>query len=919
MAGGSLNGVVIDEVTKETIIGANVYVTGTQKATATDIDGFYAINNIPPGKYTISVTYIGYENANINDVEIKPGEKLTLNIVISTNTKLLETVTVTESKKTNTVASVLLEVKQARQVVSGVSNQQILRSQDNNAAQVAARIPGVTVHDGKFIMIRGLSERYNSVLINNVAAPSTEIDKRTFAFDLIPSSALDRVLINKSGAAEFSGDYAGGVIRMYTLDEVEDNFTKLSIGMGYRTGTTFEPYVQTKGSATDFLGFDSGYRQLPSNFPSTRSLQSDPRNGNIRYNAAQSLENNFQPLESTASPDHSLGLSFGRILKNGNNRFTTFNSINYSTSYQHFNREFNRYFALTDPSKPIDLRFRFIDGLYEKQNRVSIMSNWKLKIGNSRFSFKNLFNQIGENETTIRKGNDFIQRPNQELANYMFGYRSRSIYTGQLEGIHDINNSVQLQWIAGGSFLKEIEPDLRRFRTFRSLAQKDQNYTIIDPPSSNLFDTGRYFGDLSEFSVNHAANLSISSIPIGSKPGIVKFGYSGDYRDRDFDSRYMSYLYPGFFNANVGNSLKQLPLNQIFSHENIKTKDGWVLEEGTRGIDSYTASSLTFAAYSSMDASFGKLDITTGLRGEYNIQKMQSLGDNALVNVDNPTFHLLPFFNSAYNLSDKSLMRLAYSMTVNRPEFREIAPFAYYDYKYDATKIGEPGLESARIHNLDIRFETYPRVGETFSFGAFYKYFNNPIEAKTIITTELPTFSYINANKAKNFGLELELRKSLRGITNSAFLDNFSVNANVSAIFSEVDLGETAAIVQDQIRPLQGQSPYIINLVLNYEEPKTNLIGAISFNRFGNRIFSVGDRNFPTIYELSRSSLDATISKKFGSFTYKLGVQNLLNTPYRLFEDSDRDEKININNGDYPVQVYSRGQLINLSVSFDLK
>jgi outer membrane receptor protein involved in Fe transport len=381
----------------------------------------------------------------------------------------------------------------------------------------------------------------------------------------------------------------------------------------------------------------------------------------------------------------------------------------------------------------------------------------------------------------------------------------------------------------------------------------------------------------------------------------------------------MSYLYPGFFDTNVLNSLKQLPLNQIFSHENIKTKDGWVLEEGTRGIDSYSASSLTLSAFASADLTIGRIDIAAGLRGEHNVQKMSSLGDNALIEVNNPTFFLLPFFNSAYNLTEKSLLRFAYSNTVNRPEFREIAPFAFYDYKYDANRIGEPGLKPARIHNIDLRFETYPRTGETFSVGAFYKYFNNPIEARTIITTELPTFSYINANWAQNYGLEIELRKSFRGLTNITFIDNFSVNANASLVFSEVDLGEAVSKIQKQIRPLQGQSPYIGNVTLNYEEPKTNILGSISYNIFGNRIFSVGDRNFPTIYELKRNSLDAVISKKFGRVNYKLGIQNILDAPYRLFEDSNRNEKITVNQGDHPVQVYSRGQLVNLSLTFDFK
>lgn len=908
---GSISGIIIDGNTKETIIGANIFLVGTDKGTATDYDGFYSINNVQPGKYSVSISYIGYQTMTISEVDIQPGGKATLDIIMSTDAQLLEEITVTEYKKTNTVAAVLLDVKQSRQVVSGVSNQQIQRSQDNNAAQVMSRIPGITIYEGRFVMIRGLSERYNSVMINNVIAPSTEIDKRTFSFDLIPANALDRMLIYKSGSPEYPGDYAGGVIKLFTLDEVESNFSKFNFSIGYRNGTTFNDYIQTKGSSTDFLGFDNGFRKLPASFPSTDKLQRDPRNGQVRLEAAKLLPNNFSPMTSTATPDFTLGYSFGRNFNWGSSKISTYNVINYSNSFQQYDREFNRFFALDDNNSPINLRFRFNDNTFEKQNRVSIMSNWKWRLSdNSRISFKNLFNQIGENETILRNGFDFIQRPNQDLAYYLFGYRSRSIYTGQFEGFHNLSSKLELHWVLGGSYLRETEPDLRRFRTFRPFGLTDQNFTMIDPPSSNLFDTGRYFGKLNEFSLNHGADFKISKF---------KFGYFADYRARDFDSRYVSYLYPGFFNPNVLERLKQLPLDQIFAPENISNSDGWVLEEGTRGIDSYTASNLTLASYASSEFSFKNTDLSLGIRGEFNRQKLESLGDNKLIKVNNPTLSLLPFFNTAFKFSDEHLLRLAYSMTVNRPEFRELAPFAFYDYKYDANRIGEPGLKSARIHNFDLRYETYPRIGETFSIGAFYKYFINPIENRTIITTELPTFSYINADWARNYGLEVEFRKSLRGLTNSEFLDAFSFNTNASLIFSKVDLGESVSQVQDQIRPLQGQSPFIVNFALYYENPKSELTAALIYNIFGNRIFSVGDRNFPTIYELSRNSLDFTLSKKIGKISYKLGFQNILNAPFRFFEDSDRNENINLNqSGDNPILVFRRGALANLGISFNL-
>lgn len=314
---GTLSGVIVDQSTKETIIGANVLIVGTELGTSTDFDGFFALNNVPAGKYTVQISYIGYENITISDVEIKAGEKFNLDVVMSSGSLVLEEITVTEYRKTNTVQAVLLEVKQAKQVVSGVSSQQITRSQDNNAAQVMSRIPGVTIVDGRFVMIRGLSERYNNVMINNVVAPSTEVDRRTFSFDLISTSALDRMLIYKSGSAEFPGDFAGGVIKLFTVEDVENNFTRLNVGLGYRANTTLMPHWQSEGSPTDFLGFDNGFRQLPSNFPKTRALKESARNAQMRQDAAHSLPNNWQATEGMATPDYSVGFTLGRNMTLG--------------------------------------------------------------------------------------------------------------------------------------------------------------------------------------------------------------------------------------------------------------------------------------------------------------------------------------------------------------------------------------------------------------------------------------------------------------------------------------------------------------------------------------------------------------------------------------------------------------------------
>jgi hypothetical protein len=250
---GVLQGVVIDEENRETIIGATVRISGTGMGAASDFDGRFIIRNIPEGVYEVTVSYVGYNTVTVTGVVIVAGERTSMDVILAMSGTELDAITVTAFRDLSTISSMVLDVKYATQVASGVSRQQIALSQDGNAAQVIQRVPGVTISENRFVFIRGLSERYNNVMINNSNAPSTEVDKRTFSFDLISSGSLDRMMIYKSGSPDLPGDFAGGVIQLYTIDHVDRNFLNLSMGSGFRTGTTGRRFMQSQTSETDFL------------------------------------------------------------------------------------------------------------------------------------------------------------------------------------------------------------------------------------------------------------------------------------------------------------------------------------------------------------------------------------------------------------------------------------------------------------------------------------------------------------------------------------------------------------------------------------------------------------------------------------------------------------------------------------------
>jgi len=312
----------------------------------------------------------------------------------------------------------------------------------------------------------------------------------------------------------------------------------------------------------------------------------------------------------------------------------------------------------------------------------------------------------------------------------------------------------------------------------------------------------------------------------------------------------------------------------------------------------------------------GKLDLNVGFRTEYNVQKLTS-GDTASpVKVNNPVFAPLPSFNLAYNTSDRSLVRLAYSRTLNRPEFRELAPFLYYQFEFEAALFGNPNLKTAFIHNVDLRYEWYPNPGETFSIGAFYKQFKDPIELYLQISQDVTQMSYKNSSSAYSAGMEVEFRKSLASIGVSRFLRNTSLNINASWIKSQVDIGSDPLNANlARYRPLQGQSPYIVNAGIYYNDEDAGFSVNAAYNVFGPRIYLVGDMLNPTFWEMPRQAVDFQISKTITkSMTIKFNAQNLLNSPFRIRQDSNQDQEIK--NSDYMIQKYRVGSQFSLSLNW---
>ena len=374
----------------------------------------------------------------------------------------------------------------------------------------------------------------------------------------------------------------------------------------------------------------------------------------------------------------------------------------------------------------------------------------------------------------------------------------------------------------------------------------------------------------------------------------LRVGFYTEYKERSYDSRFFSYIIGNAENFDRA-KYRNLPIEQIFQPQNLDPVTGFRLQEGTSatGEDQYRANNLLAAGYLSAVAPISdKFSVSGGVRVEYNRRFLRN-GDISPGYEPYRETKLLPLpsFNSTYNFNDRSLLRLAGALTVNRPEFREIAEYSYFDFTNNALIVGNHNLKTATIANGDLRYEFYPSRSELLSVGVFYKKFYNAIEQVTNSTTggqlEL---TYRNAARAYDVGMEVEARKSLVGLTESAVLQRISFVLNASFIKSRVTLDNDFGNTAENNRSLQGQSPYVVNAGIFYQDDDHRWQVSGQYNVIGSRIlFAASNSQNYTIYDLPRHVIDLAVTKGFGShLDLRVGVQDLLNQYTRQYYDTDR-------------------------------
>lgn len=899
----SVNGVIIDKEFNEPLTGATVQISGTTNGAIADIDGHFEFNGLKKGEYKFIISYVGYR-AQTLDIHVNNNTELS--VLLEPDNQQLKEVTVVAKIKRNTETALIAQQKNSLITQTGVSAQQITKTQDRDASEVIRRVPGISIIEEKFVMVRGLSQRYNNVWINHSAVPSSEADARAFSFDIIPSSQLDNMLIVKSPAPEFPADFTGGFILINTKDIPEDNTFNISIGGSINDQTHYKNFLYCKGSSADFMGFDNGLRNLQGGINS--HLNPIAENGIDLLN--NGFNNDWIVRNKKPLTNMNLNIDFSRRHKTENgNIFAIMGAVNYNNSYKTALNMKNSLFGAYDTANDKSNYLRkSTDDQYNHHVRVGAMMNLTFAPtdGNSHYEFKNIFNQLGRDRYTYRRGIS-AQSDQEESAEYY--YSSRTTYNGQLTGKYTLPDESKLDWSAGYAYANRNMPDRKRYLINDAMEEGKLGLSTAN-------DINREFSKLNEHIFSANANYQ-HDFSLYSLTPTFKTGLYSEYRTRDYNTRMFIYnwnasgnnLPPGFRYMNIPNELLQ---DQYYG------ENGLYLLEKIKWSNNYSGDNILAAGYLGINIPIDLFNIYTGVRFEYNKMKLVSNTKDYEKSPKNTYYTSNDFFpsvNITYKISEKQQSRFSYGRTTNRPEFREVSPSIFYDFDLASNVQGNYNLKSAYIDNIDLGYEYYPSNGEMIAISVFYKHFKNPIEWTYTVNggTDL-TYSYVNANAADNYGIEVDLRKNLDFIG----LRNLSWNFNGTWIKSKVKFEENT---KEKDRPMQGQSPYLINTGFFYQLPEKGWNASILYNRIGKRIIGVGrsmgsegdKAKIPDSYEMPRNAIDINLSKKFGNnLEVKFAIRDLLaeKISFKQFEKTNKGEIEQI------TRQYSPGRNFNLSISY---
>lgn len=873
---GRVVGRVVDGVTGAGMSAAQVELVGQQSGTLTALDGRYILNGVPAGQITLRISSIGYSTKMVVGIVVTAGGVVEQNLTLDTEAVQLGALQVTAAAERGSVNRALDQQRTATGIVSAVTAEQISKSPDSDAAAAVQRIAGVTLMEGKYVQARGLGERYTTTSLNGSRIPSPDPEKKLVPLDLFPSVLLETITTSKTFTPDQSGDFSGASVDIKTREFPAELRQSASTSIGWNWAASGRTVFMAPSAGAEWLGFAANNRGLPSSLRAAGNFLYSPSQTELN-SFVNSFRNAWSARGNTGRPNTSLGYSIGGNGPIFGQRVGYVLSGTYAYGQEVREGEIR---AQAQPDGAGDAEE--VNRYAGSTGRTSVLwggvLNASTLIGShSRIAINSTYNRSADNEAR----NELGQSENYgglPLEVTRLRYIERSVGSAQVLGEHEIGDRNRLNWSLTTSAVSRVEPDRSEF----VYALDADPLTGVPLPPAWFSTAGegavRTFGDLTEKALEGNVHYKLSFG--AARQNHIKMG--GQYRltDRASDNRAYSITAPL-----LDRGSRQLRPEEIFDGRfALPGMSVFRIAPLAQG-GSYSADDRQLSGYLMLDWGLAeKLRLITGARIEKSEVEIVAEPTVGAAITANPSFtDVLPAFTLNYQLTDQQNLRFSVSQTLSRPEYRELAEIQYRDVIGGDNIVGNPDLRRALIRNFDLRWELYPRSGEVFSVALFGKLFQDPIERVYLGTSGTRLITFLNAEGARNYGVELEARKRLGFLGES--LDALTVVTNATIMKSEIEIGNesSGASKINEKRAMVGQSPYVVNAGLTFAPAETDFSATLLYNVVGKRIVNAAERPLPNVFEQPRHGLDLALRLPvYGPLSAKLDFKNLLDSHYEV-------------------------------------
>lgn len=884
---------------------ANVILMGTTMGGVTDFDGNYTFT-ATPGNYKLIVSYIGLL-PDTSDLNIVADQTITRNVALQTSAQLIEGVEIVDRANTRKEDVLYMERKDDLSIAEKIGAEKMAATGNTTVSGGLTKVAGLSVVGSRHVFVRGMGDRYNSAYLNGMPLPSADPDKKVMPLNIFPTAIVNSLSVDKAFTSNLYGDFAGGAINIRTRQYPDKPTLNVTVGTGVNTSSTFRNLNTYDGGSTDYFGRDDGTRTIPAEvLPQADEYVSDNEN-----RSGYAFEKNLNPVATTVPVNSKMSIQAGNFYATDSIREGS--GIGVMLVASHSNQTSFRDQLFRQVQAQDGVRIDYDVENYRQSTNSSILGTVLLQLDqNNQIAFNSLFVNTSTDDFRETRGFHF------DYENLIFTrrvtYRENDMWANQVTGTHSFleNGRVRVNWGAMRSQASAKEPDRRQLVfLYEDENTPTTNYTLN---ARDVQDNHRFFTDLQEQETSVMAEIAGDLLMRKKDPEAafltLKAGINMKDKNRDFDYRQFNYRI---------NSLTQFFPNGVDINDPDASLNDQTHDEGAFNIEElanlssdYNATLDVMAPYGEVQVTpFASLTVIAGARFEDGQQTIRYKEQNQSFNQLRETISgvdFLPSVTARYQLFENTFVRSAYSKTISRPGFLEVAPFQYIEFFAAAQTVGNPELTNGSIHNIDARIETFPKGGEVVGLTAFYKTLQDPIERVNTAVPSGQVQSYVNANEAVVYGLEFEAVKKLSSfVGDSTLLSNISVGFNATVLHSEVridtnivrEVNGASVINTNLIRPLQGASPYLVNLDLTYAKwlnPKTKFSSTASYNIFGRRLWSAGAQGIGDTYEIPVSTVNVTARLELNDkYVFSLSGKNLLNPNIRLEQESSLGDDIEIN------------------------